>query len=167
MDQADLVMSIVFDDNIKAFSDNLTHNECSLLVRTFPILCKNNAKIRAACNKHSAKYWYEAMHDNIVSLSMAKIAGKNTGDLQNEESRILFSVWTSDKDVQNMFRDLVIAEYKEYTYLEMWKELQKVEVLILNEYERLVFEWWTADEIMAHDTDNVQNIYEDTLYYSH
>jgi hypothetical protein len=165
MDQSKLVMSIVFDNDMGAFS-GMSKDECKLLMQSFPKLCKNNTAIMTECNIHSAKYWYERMHDNIVLLAIAKDTCEHTGDLQDKENSILFSVWSSDKEVQNIFRDLVIAEYKEYTYLEMWNKNSKIEMNILNEYERFVFEWYTYDDILNHKTSNVKKLYGDTKYFT-
>lgn len=167
MEHSDLIMSIVFDNSTNAFSSpkEIPKNACKLLMMTFPHLCKTNANIMKACNNYTAQYFYEKIHDNLVSIAIEKLNNKSAALFQDKEQEILLSIWSSHKDIQNSFRDLMLAEYKEYTYLSIFHKLHEVETGILMEYERFIQEWYTADDIEVHFVDKSNVLYVGNMYY--
>ena len=167
MEQSELVFSLVFDDNMKAFGSekDITKDICRLFILTFPDLCKHNSTIMKVCNIYSSQFWYEKMHDNLVSIAIEKDKNNNCSEYQQKEEDILMSVWSSPSDIQIGFKNLLIAEYKEYIYLSLFERLHVIEKYILDEYERIITEWYNSDDIKFHSIDKFNILYNNSIYH--
>lgn len=164
MEQSDLIMSIVFDDSVQAFaSDDLSEDFCKLLMQTSPSLCKQNKNIMTKCNKYTAVYLYENIHDCIVS-SVLDIAFTSL-NYNKELDKYLQILQKSHDDIQKGFMDLVISEYKEYVYLRIMENIEEIELRILDKYKALITLLYKPEDISQHYTDTSLDIYVGKKYY--
>lgn len=158
---SELILSIVFDDSSNAFTDkDMSVDVCRLLMQTSPMLCKTNSVIMKYCNRQTAIYLYETMHDCIVSNVL-----DDGYEYEAAKTNIFKILSISHQDIQRDFARLVIAEYKEYTYLCMMCRLEDTELDILDKYEELMQELYTTEEIEEHYVDKDSELFADKRYY--
>lgn len=145
MERSDLVLSIVFN-NDNAFK-NLTKEETRNILLATKI-SQENQNIKNMIAKYTAEYFYRLLHNNIYDCS--------------KKEDILERMYSSSDDIQDCFKRIIMATYKELIYCNKTDDVfSHATYDMMLEYKKIVYDNEEFYDPYNHEHDPRHYIFAD------
>lgn len=138
MNRYHLIFTLVFENN-NTFK-NSTKEECNNLLNVSCSMCNLNINIKNSLIKHRVQSIFNEFNDSSIKYVFAK--RNNDIDIMNlciDNELKIIQIVKNDKNIVDIFINLLIAEYKELVYGSIfYPHFDKYEYEILNYFEQTI-----------------------------
>jgi hypothetical protein len=116
--------------------------------------------------KEKTQKYFDAFDSNTVSIFCAKNNKKDdrVTELKQKEESLMQEIMNSE--VGDIFCNLLIAEYKELLYASInYPHFEHAEMLHMQEYERIILEYYGENTLWEHEHDPTHFMYDDGKHF--